>query len=218
MYTADALRDRYARTSDADLTALLDVGPENLTPESRQALVEEARRRELKLPPAWAGVPVVSTYSQGGVAQRTYPKAPNGARFVAYIVDSLIPAAAIGAAAAIVALTGLAKTNGVVPVVLIGGAIVWSIYYYFTKDGREGGQSIGKGMMDLMVINTKTNTPCTMGESALRAVVMLALGLIPLVGFFIEPIFVLSDPDGRRLGDKAADTQVIRTSDYGLRR
>jgi len=218
MYTADALRERYARTSDADLIALLEVGPENLTAESRQALAEEVRRRELKLPPSWVGVPVTYSPAPGGIGQSTYPKAPNGPRFVAYLLDGLVAFGAIAVAGAFVGLTGLFNGRPGVPVLIIGAAIVWAIYYNFTKDGREGGQSIGKAAMDLMVVNTKTNQPCSMSESALRAIVLFAVNLVPVVGWLIEPIFVLSDPDGRRLGDKAADTQVIRTSDYGLRR
>jgi len=218
MYTADALRERYARTSDADLIALLEVGPENLTAESRQALAEEVRRRELKLPPSWAGVPVTSSYTQGGIGQRTYPKAPNGPRFLAYLLDGLVSFGAIAVAGALVGLSGFFNGGGAVPFLMISAAVLWAIYYNFTKDGREGGQSVGKAAMDLMVVNTKTNQPCSMGESALRAVVLFAVNLIPVVGWLLEPIFVLSDPDGRRLGDKAADTQVIRTSDYSSRR
>jgi uncharacterized RDD family membrane protein YckC len=217
MYTVDALREHYARNSDADLIALLDIGPENLTPESRQAVAEEARRRALKLPPAWVGIPVALSASPGGIAQSSYPKAPNGPRFVAHVVDGLVTAGAMAIAAVIVFATDL-KNNGFVAAALLGAGIIWGIYYSFAKDGREGGQSIGKGMVDLMVVNTKTNKPCSVRESALRAIVLFALNLVPVVGWLVEPIFVLSDPDGRRLGDKAADTQVIRTSDYGFRR
>jgi len=215
MYTVDALRERYARSSDADLLALLAVDPERLTPESRQALAEETRRRGLEAPPSWASVPVAAPAGPADVtATRRYLKAPFGARLLAYIIDGVVSAGAVGIVIAIFASTDLPKENGFIGFAIIAAAIIWAIYYSFTKDGREGGQSIGKEMLNLMVVNTTTNKPCTTGESALRALVLFALNLVPLVGWLIEPIFALSDPDGRRLGDKAANTQVIRTDDY----
>jgi uncharacterized RDD family membrane protein YckC len=215
MYTVDALRERYARTSDADLLALLAVDPERLTPESRQALAEEVRRRGLESPPAWAAVPVAAPPGPAGfIVTRRYLKAPFGARLLAYIVDGIVSAGAVGLAIALLAFTDLPKRNGVIGVALIAAAVLWAIYYSFTKDGRDGGQSIGKEMLNLMVVNTTTNQPCSTGESALRALVLFALNLVPVVGWVIEPIFALADEDGRRLGDRAAGTQVIRTGDY----
>jgi uncharacterized RDD family membrane protein YckC len=99
-------------------------------------------------------------------------------------------------------------------VILIVACGIWSFWYSFTKDGREGGQSIGKDMMDLMVVHTETNTPCTMGQSALRALVWFAVSLIPVVGWLIEPVIAIAAADGRRLGDRAAGTQVIPVSSY----
>jgi uncharacterized RDD family membrane protein YckC len=215
MYTVDALRERYARTSDADLLALLAVDPERLTPESRQALAEETRRRGLESPSAWASVPVAAPAGPAGLTvTRRYVKAPFGTRLLAYIVDGIVSLGTVALAVATVVFTNLPKDNKFAAVAVIAASVLWTIYYSFTKDGREGGQSIGKEMLNLMVVNTTTNQPCTTGESALRALVLFALNLVPVVGWLIEPIFALADPDGRRLGDKAANTQVIRTSDY----
>ena len=214
MYTVEALRERYARTSDADLLALLAVDPERLTPESRQALAEETRRRGLEAPPEWASVPVAATVGRAGIgATRRYLKAPFGRRLLAYIIDGIVSVGAV-AVAAIVISTNLWRDNGFAAFAVIAASVVWTIYYSFTKDGREGGQSIGKEMLNLMVVNTTTNQPCSTGESALRALVLFALNLVPVVGWLIEPIFALSDPDGRRLGDRAANTQVIEVSVY----
>ena len=215
MYTVDALRERYARSSDADLLALLAVDPERLTPESRQALAEETRRRGLEAPPEWASVPVAAPAGGAGVtAARRYLKAPFGTRLLAYIIDGIVSLGAVAVAIATVVFTNLPKDNGFAAFAVIAAAVVWTIYYSFTKDGREGGQSIGKEMLNLMVVNTTTNQPCSTGESALRALVLFALNLVPVVGWLIEPIFALSDPDGRRLGDRAANTQVIEVSVY----
>jgi uncharacterized RDD family membrane protein YckC len=90
---------------------------------------------------------------------------------------------------------------------------IWAIWYAFTKDGRENGQSIGKKAMGLMVVNLNTNLPCTRGKSALRAL----LWIIPYISL-IDCIMVLVSDDGRRIGDYLANTQVIAVSSYpGLR-
>jgi uncharacterized RDD family membrane protein YckC len=91
---------------------------------------------------------------------------------------------------------------------------LWAFIYSFVKDGREGGQSFGKEMLNLMVVNINTNQPCTMGESALRTLIWMLLSLIPIVGWLIEPIVALASDDGRRLGDRVANTQVIEVSAY----
>ena len=46
---------------------------------------------------------------------------------------------------------------------------------------------------------------------------MFLLGLVPYVGWLIEPIVTLSAAGGRRLGDTAAGTQVILATDYRRR-
>lgn len=213
MYTTDALRERYARTSDSDLLALMNVGPERLTPESRQAVAEEAMRRGLKVPAGWpVAAPVVGAYAPSGA--RGYVKANFGSRLLAYLIDIVVgiaPAAVVGV---FVFASGMMNRGVGLSVIGLVACGIWSIWYSFTKDGREGGQSIGKDMMDLMVVNTDTNLPCSMGESAIRSLVWFALNFIPVVGFFIEPIMAIADESGRRLGDRAAHTQVIPVSSY----
>ena len=96
-------------------------------------------------------------------------------------------------------------------------ATIWALFYTFTKDGRPGGQSIGKKMMGLMVVHLESNQPCTMGQSALRHLVLFLLDLVPYLGWLIEPIVLLSAAGGRRLGDMAAGTQVILAAGYRRR-
>ena len=215
METVDTFRARYARTSDEDLLALIAVDPQNLTSEARQALAEEVRRRDLRGPGAETLLATVA-YSPWVDTMRElrYPKAPIGPRFLAWLVDGFVGAAAFIGTAALGFFNSWLTGGTTLLWLALLGTFVWAVYYSFAKDGRHDGQSIGKEMVDLMVVNVKTNEPCTKGESSLRAVVYMALGLLPFIGFFIEPIMVLAAEDGRRLGDRAANTQVIRTSDY----
>jgi uncharacterized RDD family membrane protein YckC len=150
---------------------------------------------------------------------RAYPKGPLGARFLASVIDAVIGCAAF-IPAILVALLGFTSGGGYDEKMLMGAIIlgvaglVWSIYYGFAKDGWAGGASIGKAKMGLMVVRLADNRPCTPGQSALRVLTMVVLNVVPLVGWLIEPVVVLAAEDGRRLGDKAAGTQVIAVADY----
>jgi uncharacterized RDD family membrane protein YckC len=53
-----------------------------------------------------------------------------------------------------------------------------------------------------------------MGQSAIRALIWCVVNLVPVVGWLIEPIMAIADENGRRLGDRAAGTQVIPVSSY----
>ena len=206
----------YGRLSDDDLRSIASVDAENLTPEARQALANELARRSLRVATAlprphseFLQPPTTTT------GEWRYPKARLGARFLAYILDGLmatIPAAfIIGIGVALMPRHG---GNGAVAAVAILIGVAWWLYYSFAKDGWTGGQSLGKRATDLMVVDVRTNQPCTVGQSALRALILLLLNCIPGLGWLIEPIVVFASENGRRLGDLAAGTQVIDTSAY----
>lgn len=87
--------------------------------------------------------------------------------------------------------------------------IIFSGVYAFVKDGLGNGQSLGKRVMGLKVVKVSDGGKCTIGLSALRALVGNLIVLLPCIGYFIEPIMVLATDDGRRLADRAAGTMVI---------
>jgi len=148
----------------------------------------------------------------GGVV--SFPKASLGKRFVACLIDGLI-ALALAIPAFICFIISISD--------------IWSLYsdedaryralalflyilplmYSLLKDGLGKGQSWGKRPFGLMVVNLQSGAPCDMGKSALRNLVSGLVSLIPFVGWLVEPIMVLVTLDGRKLGDKAANTQVI---------
>jgi len=210
--TLDEHRAKYARTSSDDLWALLQIDPEHLTPEARQALAEEAGRRGLSRHIA----PVSTRAAPTRPREYIYPKAPLGERFLAYLVDSAIGIGPAITAAIFDFLFRIAQspTNRTINLI---ATVTWAIYYGATKDGRGHGQSSGKKMFGLMVVGTETNQPCDVGQSTGRAFVRFLLSAIPMIGGLIEPIAVVANDDGRRLGDRAASTQVIRASDYESR-
>ena len=206
--TLDEYRARYARSSSDDLWELLQTDPKGLTPEARQALAEETARRGIDR----RGAPA-PTVIDAPRRPYIYPKAPLGERFAAYIIDSIIGVGPVITAAIFDFLFRIAQ-NPANRTINMVATVTWAIYYGATKDARGNGQSIGKKMVGLMVVGTDTNEPCTIGQSTGRAFVRLLFGAIPLVGQLIEPIAVLATHDGRRIGDRAASTQVIRASEY----
>jgi uncharacterized RDD family membrane protein YckC len=210
MFTVDQYRARYARASNDELLELLGIPAERLTLEARQALGEESARRALDP----SNPPAVVTVEPARVQRLTYPKAPLGGRLAAYVVDFLItmgPAIMASVFAFVFHLGAQSQTTNLINMI---ASFSWAIYYGFTKDSRTNGQSIGKKLFSLMVVNVDTGKPCSLGPSIGRTIVHAILNGIPFIGWLIEPIAVLTTADGRRLGDRLASTQVIRLSAY----
>jgi len=196
-----------------------------LSAEAWLALTEEMERRGLTPPDDTLADLALEEYEQAPLPVALprvaptgllrYRKASLGRRLVALIVDSVVAFAPLaGAAALMIALLPANSGVGIaLGILLVIAAIGWMLYYRLTKDGRAHGQSIGKSLVDLMVVDLETNQPCTRGKSALRELVMLGLNALPF-GFVVEPLFAMIDDRGRRVGDRAANTQVIETAEY----
>ena len=143
-----------------------------------------------------------------------YPKAPSGARVVAYFIDSMIAVAGLLPALLLYVTVGEGQPErmAIVPVFLIG--FCWMMWYAYTKDGWHGGASIGKRRVGLMVLHLASGLPCSKGRSVGRACIGYSIGSLPCFGFLVEPAMVLVRADGRRFADRVLGTQVIRTDDY----
>lgn len=178
------------------------------------------------------------TYNRFGA--NIYPKAGLGKRFVAYLLDGLfytllaIPSIVcfiiafinIYQAAKLYRLENMYYDKAFtielfydnLGLILFGLLLyIFPLIYVFIKDGLGQGQSWGKRIMGLMVVNIETNSPCSKGRSALRALVSGLVVMVPYLNFityWIEPIMVIVTDDGRKLADMAAKTQVIQLEDY----
>jgi uncharacterized RDD family membrane protein YckC len=86
------------------------------------------------------------------------------------------------------------------------GAAV-AVLYLLLRDSI-GGQSLGKLMVGLVVVNVQTGMLCAWKESVLRNVFVVIPGA-NIVAVFLESITIIRDPQGQRLGDRLAQTQVI---------
>ncbi|WP_316815822.1 RDD family protein [Pedobacter nyackensis] len=150
---------------------------------------------------------------------QTYYKAQIGNRIAAALLDGLIFVgltipALIAFLFAFISAYGNEEEAAIALCVL--GAILTLIPLGFqlAKDGFGKGQSPGKKAMKLMVIDLETNMPCNKQKSFLRNIIVLLISLVPVIGSLIEPIMALATNDGRRLGDRAANTMVIDKNQY----
>ena len=85
--------------------------------------------------------------------------------------------------------------------------LVMGALYLLLRDSVRG-QSIGKFFMGLVVIRPETGRPCTLKDSVWRNALLLIPGA-NVVAIFLESITIVRDPQGQRLGDKVAQTQVV---------
>ena len=104
-------------------------------------------------------------------------KAPIAERCVAFLVDNFI--------------------TSILSYVCIG------VFYGCMKDGIRDGQSFGKGLMNLRVVDYTTGMPATIGQSFIRNC------LCSCVDGACCYLVALVSEDGRRIGDHVAGTIVI---------
>ncbi len=157
-----------------------------------------------------------------------YPAPPPAKRIAAFIIDALIAAIPLTVSGVIVLMPFIwmmtvrplpSFYNDEILYYLTASifliSIPWFIFYSLCRDGFKG-RSLGKRIFGLMVITTDQGKPCTMGKSMLRNLLMVLVALfhwfIPLIGFLgflVEPVAVLTNPNGLRFGDRWAETQVV---------
>jgi len=137
------------------------------------------------------------------------PKADVIHRFIAKFIDFLIVAA---------------FARLIPPVGFFAG-----MTYLLIADGLFQGQSIGKRLIGLQTLRFENGAAVSFRESILRNIPFSAAYLcllIPFVGWLlgggvvlIEALLVIGNPQGHRVGDEIAKTQVIeqrpvRTGDF----
>jgi uncharacterized RDD family membrane protein YckC len=120
-----------------------------------------------------------------------YPKADVRRRFSSAAIDSALIASTF--------LSYWSAGSMLLPCV--------GILYATLRDGVYG-RSIGKFLCGLVAIDLRTGRPCATSGSIKRN----ALWLLPganLVAIVLEAMTIARDPQGQRLGDRMAWTQVV---------
>lgn len=132
---------------------------------------------------------IVTRFSRGLVSP--YTKADVRKRFSAAFVDALV-----------VTTLSLGYWTGGSPLYLAFGA-----GYLLLRDA-VGGRSIGKLLFGLVVISMETGRPSSFAGSVERNLLLLLPGP-NVVAVFLEARTIVADPQGQRLGDRLAHTQVV---------
>ncbi len=128
--------------------------------------------------------------------------ATRGDRFVAHFLDYLIVIFGLILSFALIVYGG--KISGIFGglVRLVGSLSLFVfIFYRLCADGLEGGQSYGKRVMKICVVDATSGKPCTFTKSLLRQIPSAFLGII-------DAVFIFSETR-QRLGDIIANTIVV---------
>jgi hypothetical protein len=86
--------------------------------------------------------------------------------------------------------------------ILVAGTV-----YLLLRDAMRG-QSVGKLLFGLVVINLETGRPAAIGASARRNFLLLLPGA-NVAAIFLEAAALVRDVQGQRLGDRIPHTQVV---------
>jgi len=81
--------------------------------------------------------------------------------------------------------------------------VVYMLLYLLLSDGLPGGQSLGKKVLHMRVVDRKTRKPCSVWKSLIRNISLIFLGMF-------DWIFIFGHLQ-RRLGDILAGTIVVDT-------
>lgn len=170
-------------------------------------------------------------------AALAYPRAQIGKRILAYIIDCLIGflPAVILAPIAILPIWRYYQSMSysyyygggpgvgawILFVLAIIAGVGWGLVYFLFRDGFGEGQSVGKKINGLMVVYLPDNSPCSKGKSVVRNVFAVLIGAVlswipglNVLAGWVEPIVALIQPNGQRIGDMVAHTQVIDVDQY----
>ena len=121
-----------------------------------------------------------------------YPKADVERRLIAFVIDLAV---------------ALAVFAALMPRDFVIATFVGPLYF-LVRDAAFGGQSFGKLFVGLRAIELETGKPVRIAGSLHRNLVFAIPGM-NLVALFFEARQVRTDPQGMRLGDRFAKTQVV---------
>jgi uncharacterized RDD family membrane protein YckC len=131
-----------------------------------------------------------------------------GARVGAAIIDSLVVFVVTFVFVFVAASLAIGSGAGGVEALVVLGAFVFVLAYYFLLEGLWEGQTVGKRALDIRVLK-ESGRPIGIGESVLRNLLRIVDGFFYYaVGF----AFMATSDKRMRLGDRVAGTVVVRAT------
>jgi uncharacterized RDD family membrane protein YckC len=133
-----------------------------------------------------------------GATGASGPRASFFQRVGAYLVDLILVAIVAGILYVILDVTGYII------------AIALSIAYFIYFEGGATGQTIGKRVLGIRVVDYGSGGPLGYGKAFLRYIGRIASGAICYLGY----LWVIWDKEKQGWHDKIANTVVVPVSDY----
>jgi uncharacterized RDD family membrane protein YckC len=132
------------------------------------------------------------------------PRATFGQRLGAYVVDVILVNVASYLFSAFI--------HGAGSALFVGFAIV--VGYFALFEGSGSGQTIGKRMLGIRVVDFETGAEITYGRALARTIGRLVSGFALFLGY----LWMLWDRDGQTWHDKLASTTVVPVASYPVER
>ena len=180
------LIERYSEMESEELIRLHLAG--GLSQDGVEALEEVLRDRNINIPER-KSIEQDVLDEEGKIQSLS----SIGKRFLAYILDVFLALLLFG-----MLITVLGKSSNTGEVV----GLFCFIVYFLLRDALPGGQSIGKRVFRIAVVNKVTGKPCKHTESIVRNTPLLLVWFIDLL--------TLGSKYKQRLGDMLANTIVIK--------
>jgi uncharacterized RDD family membrane protein YckC len=137
--------------------------------------------------------------------QTQIPRAGFWVRFDALLIDLILLSVAGGA------LLGIDPTSLSTPSVVEGVLGVFLLLAYFTYfEGSSSGQTIGKKILDIRVVDARTQGPIGFARALARNAVAYFVSPILLLGY----LWMLWDPEQQTWHDKVGSSLVVPTDAY----
>jgi uncharacterized RDD family membrane protein YckC len=129
------------------------------------------------------------------------PRASFGVRFLAALIDGILVGVVGGIVRAILGLD-LAGAQGV--------QLLLGLGYYGYLEGSPSGQTVGKKVMSIRVIDFAGGGAIGPGRAVIRFVARYLSGIVCLLGYF----WMLWDKEKQTWHDKLSNSVVVPTSAY----
>jgi len=99
----------------------------------------------------------------------------------------------------------------IIPIITLIPMIGWILAstYLLIKDGLFTGQSLGKKVVNIQVIRADTRRAAKFRDSIRRNFVFL-VPYLNILMFLVEGVFVLTEDQRQRFGDRIARTRVVQ--------
>ncbi len=140
-----------------------------------------------------------------------YQVAGLGTRAVAQLVDLLIVAGILAAVYFVALAAELASSDTLATLIVVIGSFVVIFGYFWVSESLWSGQTIGKKVFRLRAVGDR-GEPLTFMQAGIRNVIRI-VDFLPY-GYGIGLVVLFANGKGKRLGDLAAGTVVVKDSDH----